>query len=252
MTANGRLDGKVVIVTGGSQGFGKGIVELFHSQGANVVIADILDDAGEQLATSLDGAVYQHADVSNRTDTARMIKRAQVDFGKLDVIVNNAGYSHSNKPIEDVTDDEYDRIFNVNVRSIFYAVQEVLPLFRSQGHGNIINTSSTAGLRPRPNLTVYNSSKGAVNTLTKSLAVELAPDAVRVNAICPVIGETGLLETFMGVADTPDNRKRFEQTIPLGRFSRPQDIAQAMLFLASDDSEFITGVTLEVDGGRCV
>lgn len=252
MTDTGRLSGKVAIITGASQGFGKGIAELFHSEGAKVVVADILDEAGLQVANSLDGAIFQHADVSSRADTAAMIKSAKDAFGRLDILVNNAGYSHSNKPIADVTDEDYDRIFDVNVRAIFYAVQESLALFREQGFGNIINTSSTAGLRPRPGLSVYNSSKGAVNTLTKSLAVELAPDGIRVNAICPVIGETGLLETFMGVKDTPENRARFEQTIPLGRFSRPQDIAQAMLFLASSDSEFITGVTLEVDGGRCV
>ncbi len=252
MTDAGRLSGKVAIVTGASQGFGKGIAELFHSEGAKVVVADILDEAGQQVAASLDGAIYQHADVSSRADTAAMINSATDAFGRLDILVNNAGFSHNNKPIADVTDEDYDRIFDVNVRSIFYAVQESLPVFKAQGSGNIINTSSTAGLRPRPGLSVYNSSKGAVNTLTKSLAVELAPEHIRVNAICPVIGETGLLETFMGVKDTPENRKRFEQTIPLGRFSRPQDIAQAMLFLASSDSEFITGVTLEVDGGRCV
>jgi len=252
MAKTGRLQGKVAIITGASQGFGKGIAELFDQHGASVVVADILDDSGESVAKSLKNGVYQHADVSTRADTRAMIDRAVSEFGRLDVIVNNAGYSHRNKPISEVTDEEFDRIFDVNVRSIFYAAQESLALFKSQGHGNMINTSSTAGLRPRPNLSVYNSSKGAVNTLTKSLAVELAPERIRVNAICPVIGETGLLETFMGVADTPENRQRFEQTIPLGRFSRPADIAEAVLFLATAESDFITGVTLEVDGGRSV
>ena len=181
-----------------------------------------------------------------------MIQSAKDLGGGLAILVNNAGYSHRNKQFSDVTDEEFDKVYDVNVKAVFIAIQEALPVLRERGGGCIINTSSTAALRPRPGLAVYCSSKGAVSNLTKALAVELAPDNVRVNAICPVIGETGMLETFMGVPDTPENRKKFEATIPLGRFSTPNDIAQTMLFLASDDASFLTGVALEVDGGRCV
>lgn len=251
-----RLQGKSAVVTGAASGFGAGIARLFAAEGAGVIVADVNDQAGRGIVSEIERsggqAVYVHADVSLRGDARSMIEAAVEAYGRLDVLVNNAGFSHRNKPILEVTDEEFDRVFAVNVKAVFLAVQEALPQFRAQGGGCIINTSSTAALRPRPNLAVYSSSKGAVNTLTKSLAVELAADNVRVNAVCPVIGETGLLETFMGVPDTPENRKKFEATIPLGRFSRPEDIAKATLFLASDDAEFVTGVTLEVDGGRCI
>ena len=152
----------------------------------------------------------------------------------------------------EVSEEEFDQIYAVNVKAIYLAAVAAIPLMRAQGGGCIINTSSTAALRPRPGLTVYNASKGAVNVMTKSMAVELAPDKIRVNAVCPVIGETALMETFMGLPDTPENRKKFEATIPLGRFSTPHDVAEAAAFLASDAAEFLTGVTLEVDGGRCI
>jgi 3-oxoacyl-[acyl-carrier protein] reductase len=220
------------------------------------VVADISDKAGEAVVESINTsggrAVYVHADVTSRGDAKRMIQSAKDLGGGLDILVNNAGYSHRNKQFSDVTDEEFDKVYDVNVKAVFIAIQEALPVLRERGGGCIINTSSTAALRPRPGLAVYCSSKGAVSNLTKALAVELAPDKVRVNAICPVIGETGMLETFMGVPDTPENRKKFEATIPLGRFSTPNDIAQTMLFLASDDAAFLTGVALEVDGGRCV
>ena len=221
-----------------------------------MVVADISDEAGEAVVESINTsggrAVYVHADVTSRGDAKRMIQAANDLGGGLDILVNNAGYSHRNKQFSDVTDEEFDKVYDVNVKAVFIAIQEALPVLRERGGGCIINTSSTAALRPRPGLAVYCSSKGAVSNLTKALAVELAPDKVRVNAICPVIGETGMLETFMGVPDTPENRKKFEATIPLGRFSTPNDIAQTMLFLASDDASFLTGVALEVDGGRCV
>ncbi len=251
-----RLKNQVAIVTGAASGFGEGIAKRFAEEGASIVIADLNDEAGSTVAAKIEQsggrAVYVHTDVSQRSDIQNMIQTATNTFGKLDTLVNNAGYSHANKPFLDVTGEEFEKVYTVNVKAIYFAVQEVLPIFKQQGGGNIINTSSTAGARPRPGLTVYNSSKGAVNTLTKSLAVELAPDNIRVNAICPVIGETGLLETFMGVPDTPENRKRFEASIPLGRFSTPLDIANAALFLASKDAEFLTGLTMEVDGGRCI
>ena len=251
-----RLKDKVAVVTGAASGFGAGTAELFAAQGAGVVVADISDEAGEAVVESINTsggrAVYVHADVTSRGDAKRMIQAANDLGGGLDILVNNAGYSHRNKQFSEVTDEEFDKVYDVNVKAVFIAIQEALPVLRERGGGCIINTSSTAALRPRPGLAVYCSSKGAVSNLTKALAVELAPDNVRVNAICPVIGETGMLETFMGVPDTPENRKNFEATIPLGRFSTPNDIAQTMLFLASDDASFLTGVALEVDGGRCV
>ena len=251
-----RLKDKVAVVTGAASGFGAGTAELFAAQGAGVVVADISDKAGEAVVESINTsggrAVYVHADVTSRGDAKRMIQSAKDLGGGLDILVNNAGYSHRNKQFSDVTDEEFDKVYDVNVKAVFIAIQEALPVLRERGGGCIINTSSTAALRPRPGLAVYCSSEGAVSNLTKALAVELAPDKVRVNAICPVIGETGMLETFMGVPDTPENRKKFEATIPLGRFSTPNDIAQTMLFLASDDAAFLTGVALEVDGGRCV
>ena len=251
-----RLKDKVAVVTGAASGFGAGTAELFAAQGAGVVVADISDEAGEAVVESINTsggrAVYVHADVTSRGDAKRMIQAANDLGGGLDILVNKAGYSHRNKQFSEVTDEEFDKVYDVNVKAVFIAIQEALPVLRERGGGCIINTSSTAALRPRPGLAVYCSSKGAVSNLTKALAVELAPDNVRVNAICPVIGETGMLETFMGVPDTPENRKKFEATIPLGRFSTPNDIAQTMLFLASDDASFLTGVALEVDGGRCV
>jgi len=251
-----RLENKTAIVTGGASGFGAGIAQRFAREGASVVLADVNDREGELTASEIrdsgGDAIYVHADVTSRSDTKQMIARAVAHSGQLDILINNAGFSHSNKMFTQVTEEEFDRVYNVNVKAVYIAIQEVIPTFQQQGHGCIINTSSTAALRPRPGLAVYCSSKGAVSNLTKALAVEYASDQIRINALCPVIGETGMLETFMGVPDTPENRKKFEATIPMGRFSTPSDVAAAALFLASDDAAFITGVTMEVDGGRCV
>ncbi|WP_299623234.1 glucose 1-dehydrogenase [Pelagibius sp.] len=251
-----RLHGKVAVITGAGSGFGEGIAKLFASEGGRVVVVDINSEAAETVAAEIDGAggaaTALRADVSKAGDVDAMMHAAQETFGRLDLLVNNAGIAHRNKPMSEVSEEEFDRIFAVNVKAIYLAALAAIPLMRDQGGGCIINTSSTAAIRPRPGLTVYNASKGAVNILTKSMAVELAPDKIRVNAVCPVIGETALMETFMGLPDTPENRKKFEATIPLGRFSRPHDIAEATLFLASDAAEFLTGVTLEVDGGRCI
>ena len=256
MQLTGRLKGKTALVTGGGSGFGEGIARVFAAEGAAVLVVDIDEPAARRVAGSIvqEGgkAAPFRADVGRKADAEAMVQGAVDAFGRLDICVNNAGWSHKNKPIEQVSEDEFDRIFTVNVKAIYLAALAVLPQFRKQGGGVIVNTSSTAALRPRPNLTVYNASKGAVNTLTKSMAVEFAPWKVRVNAICPVIGETALTETFMGVPDTPENRQKFLAGIPLGRYSRPEDIARAALYLASDEAEFITGVCLEVDGGRCV
>ena len=251
-----KFEGKVCIVTGGGQGIGGGIARKFAQQGSKVMIADINDSEGKLIANEIrdsgGNAIYVHADVTSRPDTKQMISAAVEHSGKLDILINNAGFSHSNKMFTEVTDEEFDRVYNVNVKAVYIAIQEAIPVFKRQGHGCIINTSSTAALRPRPGLAVYCSSKGAVSNLTKALAVEYAGDQIRINALCPVIGETGMLETFMGVPDTIENRKNFEATIPMGRFSTPSDVAGAALFLASDDASFITGVTMEVDGGRCV
>ena len=251
-----RLRGKVIVVTGGGSGFGEGMAKLFASEGGRVVVADINGETAETVAAQIDAAggagVALRADVTDKDDVAAMMRAALDSYGRLDVLVNNAGISHRNKPMTEVTEAEFDQIFAVNVKAIYLAAVAAIPLMRAQGGGSIINTSSTAALRPRPGLTVYNASKGAVNVMTKSMAVELASDKIRVNAVCPVIGETALMETFMGLPDTPENRKKFEATIPLGRFSTPHDIAEAAAFLASDAAEFLTGVTLEVDGGRCI
>ena len=248
-----RLEGKVAIVTGAGGGFGEGIARRFAAEGAKVVVADLRGDAAERVAAEIGhGAIAITGDVSKREDVARIIAQTVQVFGGLDILVNNAGVTHRNKPILEVSEDEFDLIFRVNVKSIFHFVREAVPAMRARGGGAIVNIGSTAGMRPRPGLTWYNASKGAVNLLSKSLALEVAQWKIRVNAICPVMGETGLLESFMGVPDTPENRARFIATIPLGRMSQPADIANAALYLASDEGAFITGVEFPVDGGRTV
>ena len=250
-----RLEGKVAVVTGAGSGFGEGIAKRFAAEGASVVVADINDNGGRTVADAIgrDGgqAKFVHADVTRRDEVAAMVEAAVGGFGRLDILVNNAGYTYVNKPLIEVTEEEYDRTFEVNVKSIYLAALEAVPVFRRQGGGCIINTSSTAALRPRPGQTWYNATKGAVNNITQTMASELAPDGIRVNAVCPVIGETGLTSAFMGQPDTPENRAKFLATIPLGRFSTADDVAGAALYLASDEANFLTGVCLPVDGGRC-
>ncbi len=251
-----RLKDKVAIVTGGGSGFGEGIARCFAREGAAVAVADINDNAGRTVAEGIarDGgrASFVHCDVTLRDEVKAMVAAAVEGFGRLDILVNNAGYTHVNQPLLEVSEEDFDRTYAVNVKAIYLAALEAVPVFRKQGGGCIVNTSSTAGLRPRPGLVWYNGSKGAANTITKAMAAELAPDNIRVNALCPVIGETGMLERFMGVPDTPESRAKFIASIPMGRMSTPEDIANAALYLASDEAAFITGVTLEVDGGRCV
>ena len=248
-----RLEGKVAIVTGGASGFGRGIAEAFAREGAKVLIADIATEKAAKVAERIgEAAALVTADVSQKVDADRMIAAAVKRFGGLDILVNNAGITHKNQSLLTVTEAEFDRIYAVNVKSIYLATLAAVPEMEKRGGGVIINMGSTAGVRPRPGLTWYNGSKGAVITLTKSMALELAPRKIRVNAINPVMGETGLLEEFMGGPDTPENRAKFLATIPLGRLSKASDIANAALFLADPASELITGVALEVDGGRCV
>ena len=248
-----RLGNKTAIVTGAASGFGRAIAERFVAEGAKVVVADVDGDGAADVARGIgNGAVAVRVDVSAKADVDAMVDAAlRHGGGRLDVLVNNAGTTHVNKPLLDVTEDEFDRITAVNMRAIFLATQRVVPVMGPQGGGSIITTASTAGLRPRPGLTWYNASKGWAITATKSMAVELAPVNIRVNCLCPVAGETGMLAQFMG-EDTPELRAKFRATIPLGRLSRPSDMASAALWLASDEAEFITGVALEVDGGRCI
>ena len=249
-----RLKDKVTIVTGAASGFGEGIARLYAAEGARVAIADINEAGAQRVAADIGpAALAVRCDVTQRADIDALVAATQRAFGgRIDVVVNNAGWTHRNGPLLDVDEATFDRVYAVNVKSIFHMVHAVVPLMRAQKGGVILNVGSTAGMRPRPGLTWYNSSKGAVNLMSKSLAVELGPDGIRVNAICPVMGVTGLLEQFMGMPDTPQNRQKFLATIPLGRLSTPEDIAKAALYLASDDAEFITGVEFPVDGGRTV
>jgi 3-oxoacyl-[acyl-carrier protein] reductase len=250
-----RLQDKVAVVTGSGSGFGAGIAERFAAEGAAVVVNDVNDENGERVAKAIRDAggqaAYVHADVSKDADTGAILAAALSQFGKVDIVVNNAGVSHRNQPMLDVSEGDFDRVFAINVKGVYWSARHFVPYFRKQGGGSFINIASTAGVRPRPGLVWYNGSKGALIIISKSMAVELAADKIRVNCINPVAGETPLLATFMG-QDTPQMREKFVATIPLGRLSQPRDIANAALFLASDEAEFITGACLEVDGGRCV
>lgn len=251
-----QLTNKVAVVTGGGSGFGEGIATYLAQHGATVVIADINEAAAQRVAGAIaaqgSSTLAVHTDVSQNSSMGELIETVQGAFGRLDIFINNAGIAHKNSPMLTVDEATFDRVFAVNVKSIYLSAMHVVPLFRQQGGGVFLNIASTAGIRPRPGLTWYNGTKGAVITITKSMAVELAPDKIRVNAINPVAGETPLLQQFLPGEDTPELRQKFISTIPLGRFSQPLDIARAALFLVSDEAEFITGVCLEVDGGRCV
>jgi 3-oxoacyl-[acyl-carrier protein] reductase len=246
------LDGKVAIVTGGGSGFGEGIVRSFTAAGARVIVADRDTANAERVATAVGAqALAVTVDVSRDADVAAMVASAYEKFGDLDILVNNAGVAHLPQPLEGLAEDSFDRILAVNVKAIYLAARHVVPRFKAKKSGVILNIASTAGVSPRPNLTWYNASKGWVITATRSMAVELAPFGLRVNALNPVAGETPLLKTFLG-EDTPEMRAKFLATIPLGRFSTPQDMGNAATFLCSDAASMITGVALEVDGGRCI
>lgn len=248
-----RLQGRTALVTGAASGFGQGIAQTFAREGARVAVLDINAGGAAEVAAAIGpAAIAIGCDVTDGAQVRAAVAEAVAAFGGLDIVVNNAGWTTPNGPLLATDEAAFRRIYDVNVTSIFHMCHAVVPHWRQRGQGVMINVSSTAGERPRPGLTWYNSSKGAVNTMTRSLAVELAPDGIRVNAIAPVMGETGLLEHFMGCKDTPENRARFLATIPLGRLSRPRDIANAALYLASDEADMLTGVILDVDGGRTV
>jgi 3-oxoacyl-[acyl-carrier protein] reductase len=246
------LAGKVAIVTGGGSGFGEGIVKKFIAEGAKVVVADRNGKAANSVAAAAGAnAKGVHADVTVKADVTAMLETAQKQFGDLDILVNNAGMGHTPQPLDTLDEETFDRITAVNMKSIYLAAQLIVPYFKDRKRGAVLNIASTAGVSPRPNLTWYNASKGWVITATRSMAVELAPFGIRVNALNPVAGDTPMLATFMG-ADTPENRARFLSTIPLGRFSTAEDLGNAAAFLCSDEASMITGVAMEVDGGRCI
>ncbi|AYG95386.1 glucose 1-dehydrogenase [Brevundimonas naejangsanensis] len=247
-----RLEGKRAIVTGGASGFGAGIARRFAEEGARVIVADLSGDAARALAAELgDADLGVKVDVSSAADVAALAEAANRLLGGIDIVVNNAGVGHTPQPLDELSDEAFDRIAAVNMRAIYLMSKAFVPAMKAQGSGAILNIASTGGVSPRPNLTWYNASKGWVITATRAMAVELAPFQVRVNALNPVAGDTPLLKTFMG-ADTPEVRAKFLASIPIGRFSTPEDMGAAAAFLCSDDASMITGVALEVDGGRCI
>jgi 3-oxoacyl-[acyl-carrier protein] reductase len=247
-----RLQGKTAIVTGGASGFGAGITRKFVAEGANVMIADLNIDLANELATELGAQVKTIKTNVSDNDSVAMMTAATLDgFGMIDILINNAGTTHLPSSMEDVTEDDFDKVFAVNCKSVYLTAKHIVPLMRAQGSGAILNVASTAGVSPRPRLNWYNASKGWMNNATKGMAVELAPEGVRVNALNPVAGDTPMLKLFMG-EDTPEMRAKFLSTIPLGRFSTPEDMGNAACYLCSDEASMITGVCMEVDGGRCI
>ena len=246
-----RLADKTALVTGAGSGMGACIAETFAREGARVAVVDIDADAAKKVARQIGNtALALGCDVAKSAEIDAALRSTLAAFDRVDILVNNAGVAHVNKPVTDISEDELDRVLDVNVKGVFLFSQAMVPVFRRQGGGVMINIGSTAGLRPRPGLSAYNATKGAVHTLTQTLAVELAPDKIRVCAIAPVATETPLLPTFLGPA--PGQREKFQATVPLGRLARPQDIANVALFLASDEAAFVTGNIVEVDGGRCI
>ena len=248
-----RLKDKCCFVTGAASGFGEGIARKFTDEGARVAVVDIDTENAKRVAEKIgNGAIAVTCDVTKADQVEEAIATVMDDFGRIDTLVNNAGWSNKNAPLMETDEDTMRKIYDVNVMSIFHMTKAIVPRWRKADPGVMINVGSTAGIRPRPGLTWYNSSKGAANILTKSLAVELAPDKIRVCGLAPVMGATALLENFMGMPDTPENREKFISTIPMGRLSEPRDVANAAAFLASDEAELLTGVILEVDGGRTI
>jgi len=247
-----RLNGKTAIVTGGASGFGAGIVQKFLTEGAQVMIADINGAAATEMAENFGAScIAQQVDVANRSSVDAMAQAAIAAFGHVDILINNAGITHLPTPLDEVSEDDFDRVFNVNMKSVYLTARALVPHMKSRQSGAILNVASTAGVSPRPNLNWYNASKGWMITATKAMAVELASQGIRVNAINPVAGETPLLKSFMG-EDTPEKRAQFISTIPIGRFSTPEDMGNAACYLCSDEASMVTGVAMEVDGGRCI
>lgn len=247
-----RLKGKTAIVTGGASGFGAGIIRKFVAEGAQVMIADLNTALAEDLKQEMGAhAIVATANVADGGDVQAMAAQAMDAWGHIDILINNAGVTHLPAPMETVTEEDFDRVFAVNCKSVYLTARHIVPLMKARGNGAILNVASTAGVSPRPNLNWYNASKGWMNTATKAMAVELAPAGVRVNALNPVAGETPLLASFMG-EDTPEMRAKFISTIPIGRFSTPEDMGNAACYLCSDEAAMITGVCMEVDGGRCI
>ena len=247
-----RLRGKSAIVTGGASGFGAGIVSKFVAEGAQVMIADLNEVGAQVIADEFHASVRaKRCDIGKYEDVRALVSATNDAFGSVDIVVNNAGVTHTPMPMEQVKETDFDRIMSVNVKAVYYMAREVVPLMKNKNQGCILNVASTGGVSPRPNLTWYNASKGWMNTATRGMAVELAPFGIRVNALNPVAGETPLLKSFMG-EDTPEVRARFLSTIPLGRFSTPEDMGNAACYLCSDEASMVTGVCLEVDGGRCI
>lgn len=247
-----RLADKCAIVTGGASGFGEGIVRKFIAEGARVIIADLNGEGAQKLANELgSNAIAHQVNVAKGADVSAMVSASLAAMGRIDILVNNAGTTHMPAPMEDITEDDFDRVLAVNAKSVYLTAREIVPLMKSQGSGAILNVASTAAVSPRPPLSWYNASKGWMTTATKGMAVELAPHGVRVNAINPVAGETPLLKMFMG-EDTPEVRAKFLSTIPMGRFSTPEDMGNAACYLCSDEASMVTGVCMEVDGGRCI
>ena len=245
-----RLDGKIAVITGGGSGFGAGIAQSFVAEGAKVVLGDVNLQAAKVVADRLDGLAVK-GDVSKADDMAALVDAAMAAHGRIDIFINNAGTTHLPQPMEDVEEDEFDHVLMVNTKSVYLSARHVVPVMKRQESGLILNIASTAGVSPRAGLSWYNASKGWMITATKSMAVELAPHGIRVNALNPVAGETPMLKRFLG-EDTPEMRAKFLATIPIGRFSTPQDLASAALFLCSDEASMITGIGMEIDGGQCI
>ncbi|KAL3421490.1 short-chain dehydrogenase reductase family [Phlyctema vagabunda] len=247
-----RLEGKIAIVTGGGSGFGASICVRFAQEGAKVIVADINSEGGEKVASVFPTSMtFVKANVATSADWKALVEATVKEWGKVDILVNNAGTSYKNKPTLEVTEEEFERVFDVNVKSIFHSTNHFIPqLLEQKNGGSMINIASIGATRPRPGLVWYNASKAAVWNATKGLAAEYGPSNIRVNSICPLLSGTGLFETFAGVPDTHQNREKFLFNVPLGRLCTPEDVTNYCLFLASDEAKFITGTCLEVDGGR--
>ena len=249
-----RLENKVAVITGGASGFGRGIVEKFINEGAKVVIADIDYDKAKELEGSIGpNSLAVKVDVSIKSDIKNMFKETLKHFSEVNILVQNAAIGMKPQPLLETSEELFDKLFSINVKSVYLGAQEVIPIFRKQGKGGVIlNTVSTAALRPRPGLTIYNATKGALIPMTKALALEVADDKIRVNGLCPVAGETPMLKDFLGESNPEENHKKFISTVPLGRLAEPKDVANAALYLCSNEADFITGVMLEIDGGRSI